>query len=273
MPWTPPPGGVEEEQRYTPRSGVRYGTSFRTGRKRSWPRSIAPPLRSPPTRLRLCASSSAGPSAWRARIRSRKPGAKRSTCDSIALGHVDRRAVRDVAVRPRRVLARPERACRRTGSSARAGRTGRPPGRPLQAPHSEAEISSRRAAEVNRPGARALGSRPRDRPVERPVELERAGPVAIREQPTSVRVRQPLAADPGELARRDVGQHDVGLRQRRRRRSRRWISPPSSRRRAASASASRCEPPRGNGQPTAWPSVSSASPKPPLGRRSSGSIE
>ena len=31
---------------------------------------------------------------------------------------------------------------------------------------------------MNSPGARALGSRPRDRPVERPVELERAGPVA-----------------------------------------------------------------------------------------------
>src|SRR5437764_142660 len=52
-----------------------------------------------------------------------------------------------------------------------------------------------------------------------------------------------------------------------------WISPPSSWSFASSASARRHEPPRANGQPTAWPIVSSASPKPPLGRRSSGSIE
>ena len=42
---------------------------------------------------------------------------------------------------------------------------------------------------------------------------------------------------------------------------------------AASAPASRCEPAARKGQPTAWPRVTSASPKPPLGRRSSGSIE
>src|SRR5206468_1128916 len=57
--------------------------SPRTGRKRSWPRSITPALRSPPTRLRLCASSSAGPLVCLASTRSRKPGANRSTWASI----------------------------------------------------------------------------------------------------------------------------------------------------------------------------------------------
>src|SRR5919204_6126638 len=67
IPCTPPPGGVDEEHRYTPRIGVRYGTRLRTGRKKSCPRFIAPPFRSPPTRFRLCASSATGARALRAR--------------------------------------------------------------------------------------------------------------------------------------------------------------------------------------------------------------
>ena len=49
MPVTPGPGGVEEEQRYTPRSGVRHGTGLRTGRRMILRRSIRPALKSPPT--------------------------------------------------------------------------------------------------------------------------------------------------------------------------------------------------------------------------------
>ena len=60
---------------------------------------------------------------------------------------------------------------------------------------------------------RALGRTPRDRAVEGPVELERARSVAIGEQPTAIRVRQALAADPCELARRDVGEDEVGARE------------------------------------------------------------
>ena len=48
MPWTPPPGGVDDEQRYRP-SPTRYGSSDGQGRKMSWRMSWMPPLMSPPT--------------------------------------------------------------------------------------------------------------------------------------------------------------------------------------------------------------------------------
>ena len=49
MPWTPPPGGVDEEQMNTAGSGVVYGFQRTTGRNRSWRQSPTPPLMSPPT--------------------------------------------------------------------------------------------------------------------------------------------------------------------------------------------------------------------------------
>ena len=49
MPVTPGPGGVEEEHRYTPGSGVRQGTGPSTGRRMMPRRSIRPALKSPPT--------------------------------------------------------------------------------------------------------------------------------------------------------------------------------------------------------------------------------
>src|SRR6266705_6389415 len=48
MPCTPPPGGVEDEQIYSPFTGVAYGTSRSVGRVKSWRRSWTPPLMSPP---------------------------------------------------------------------------------------------------------------------------------------------------------------------------------------------------------------------------------
>jgi hypothetical protein len=48
MPCTPPPGGVEAEQIYTPGSGVRYGPGQATGRASTCLKSIIPPLMSPP---------------------------------------------------------------------------------------------------------------------------------------------------------------------------------------------------------------------------------
>ncbi len=48
MPCTPPPGGVEDEQMYSPCTGVAYGTRRRVGRVKSWRRSWTPPLMSPP---------------------------------------------------------------------------------------------------------------------------------------------------------------------------------------------------------------------------------
>ena len=55
-----PPGGVEDEQRYTPRNGVRYGVALSTGRAMSCARLAAPPLMSPPMRLVFACSKSPG---------------------------------------------------------------------------------------------------------------------------------------------------------------------------------------------------------------------
>ncbi len=49
MPCTPPPGGVEDEHRYTPGSAVRYGFQRGVGRSKVWRSVEAPPLMSPPT--------------------------------------------------------------------------------------------------------------------------------------------------------------------------------------------------------------------------------
>ena len=83
MPWTPPPGGVEAEQRYTPSSGVRYGFQRGTGRNTVWRNVAAPPLTSPPSRFGLYDSASDAVRTVRASTRSRKPGAKRSICASM----------------------------------------------------------------------------------------------------------------------------------------------------------------------------------------------
>ena len=48
IPWTPPPGGVDDEHRYSP-APTRYGSSDGHGRKTSWRMSSIPPLMSPPT--------------------------------------------------------------------------------------------------------------------------------------------------------------------------------------------------------------------------------
>src|SRR5436190_698543 len=79
MPWTPIPGGVDEEQRYTFGIAVAYGFRLNTGRVNICARSEAPPPMSPPTRLALRRSIPAGPMTCRATMQSRKPGANRST--------------------------------------------------------------------------------------------------------------------------------------------------------------------------------------------------
>jgi len=84
MPWTPPPGGVDAEQRWTPGSGVAYGTRRATGRVNNWRTSCAPPLTSPPTKFGLRRSTSAQSIADRAATSRVNPGAKRSTWASIA---------------------------------------------------------------------------------------------------------------------------------------------------------------------------------------------
>src|SRR5262249_7693751 len=58
-PWTPAPGGVEDEQRRMPGCGVRYGFTCHTGRVKNWVSSGRPPPMSPPTKLGLYRSKSA----------------------------------------------------------------------------------------------------------------------------------------------------------------------------------------------------------------------
>src|SRR5262249_35434132 len=48
-PCTPGPGGVADEHRYTPRSGVRYGFHRAAGRASTWRTVCMPQAMSPPT--------------------------------------------------------------------------------------------------------------------------------------------------------------------------------------------------------------------------------
>src|SRR5262249_18660805 len=69
------------------------------------------------------------------------------------------------------------------------------------------------AAEVHRPGAGDLGCAPRDRRRQRPVELEGPGPAPVAQQGALVPLREPAPGDAEELARRHVGQDEIGGRQ------------------------------------------------------------
>ena len=130
----------------------------------------------------------------------------------MAVGHVACGAVRHVAVRPERVLAR--RGPRRVGDGRlhaqhvraapdadRRQRLARPPRSPA---------ASRRGAR-SRPARRA--GRATGRAVERPVELEHARPVPEPAQPPPVAGRQPIAGDGEHLPRGEVEQHAAGGRQ------------------------------------------------------------
>src|SRR5262249_34676170 len=115
---------------------------------------------------------------------------------------------RDVAVRVARVLAR-----------------GRPAAVELALLHDEHEgplgmlaapdggLARRdlveRTAEVDGRGLQAAGVAPRNRPIERPVDLERAGAVAVATEPADVPRRQDRFADVGKLRRTGVEEHDA----------------------------------------------------------------
>jgi hypothetical protein len=126
--------------------------------------------------------------------------------------HVARRPARHVAVGPSGVLA--------------LGGAGRVEQARLHEQHEGALVVApahggvlrrgdlaERAAQVDRPGARRLGRAPRDRPVERPVELEDARAVAVPLEAPAIAVRQPVARNAQQLARRDVDQHRRGVAQ------------------------------------------------------------
>ena len=67
-----------------------------------------------------------------------------------------------------------------------------------------------RAAEMNGRRLQAAGISPRDRPVERPVDLEGAGAVAVAPEPADIARGQDRCADVGELRRAGVEEDDTG---------------------------------------------------------------
>ena len=225
---------------------------------------------SPPTKLRLLRLE-----VGRRRHRAREDEVAEARGEALDLrldrvGHVAAPAVRDVAVRPGGVLAL--RRAGRVEQRVLGEQHERPLGRRCSSRRRARRRRSRRASRRGgrSPARRALGRAPRDRPVERPVELEcaRAVPVAARARGRSAPGSR---GDPQELARGDVGEHDLG---------RAAARPPGSTR-ISHAVELRCRAHRrsparrraGSRQPATWPSTPSASPKPALGRRSSGSIE
>ena len=189
------PESVDAKQ-VTPSRGRAHGTS-RAAERRNTGRGHRPPLMSPPTRFRLRASSPLGPAA--AREHDRGTGREALDLRLDPVGHIHVGAVRPVTVGPRDVLSRG--GARRVGErrlndqNERALGDPAAPGVPLRA-----RDLVQRAAEVHRPCAVALLGAPRDRPVERPVDLERARPVA----PGTAAVRsdqQPATREPHEFPR------------------------------------------------------------------------
>ena len=259
MPCTPPPGGVDAEHRKSRRSGVAYGFRRATGpgERAGAGRRAAVDVAADVVRV-VGARASAGACTCRARTRSRKPGAKRSICASIALGHVDRRAVAARGSRPSSVCLP---AGARVGSNRLCCATSTN-GRSAMRPCHDVAPRRPRSPRACRRGARsparaASRRRPRHRAVERVVDLERRrarsgtarrrAPVARRQ-----RGRRRCAAS---CARRDVEQHGPRRRELVERAhaasgldlaaERREDATPARRRSPASRRAA-------NGQPTAW---------------------
>ena len=250
---------------------MRYGSSARDRpRDRAGARSIAPPLMSPPTRLRLRASKSAGVDHVRARGRGRgSPGAKRSTCDSIA-------SVRS-PLQPFGTWQYAQAVCLPSG--ARVGSksvcwarstNGRSAGAAGPGARSEAAISSSVPPRWTVAARGAPRRAPRDRPVERPVELERAGPVAVAARARGRSAREAAAirrSSPGATSARTTSAarqlvdraRDVRSRRRARAGARRARRRSPARRRA------------GSRQPATWPSTREREPeagaRPPLERQ------
>ena len=133
---------------------------------------------SPPTRFAFHWFIASGLKTARARMQSRKPGAKRSTCASIASKRGSGPAIGYVAIGPRHVLAggRP--------AGVKKSRLGE------QDKGAVAHLSARwrplrscnlveGAAQVDGAGAQALPGAPRNRLAQRPIHFEDAGTVAV----------------------------------------------------------------------------------------------
>jgi hypothetical protein len=126
--------------------------------------------------------------------------------------NVDGRAVRDVTVGPGRVLAD-----RRASVVEEALLREQDEG-PLGVPSLPRRALGfgdlgRRAAEMDGGGARNLGGAPRDRAVERVVDLEDARAVAPTLEAAAVGRREEVAGEREQLPRRDVADDDVAARE------------------------------------------------------------
>src|SRR5205823_3378727 len=119
--------------------------------------------------------------------------------------HVERGAIRDVAVRPHGVLARgsarwvEEALLSDEDERALGRRAARDLGLAL------GDLVER-SSEMDRPCAKALFGAPRDRAVDRVVELEDARPVAERTELRAITVRKTWTGHLVELSRRDVAE-------------------------------------------------------------------
>src|ERR671910_471270 len=126
--------------------------------------------------------------------------------------HVHGRPVRDMAVRPEGVLS--GRGPRLVEEALLRDDHVRPLRR-LAAPDGVLGLDdlSRRAADVHGSCARALLRRPRHGAVERPIELEHTGAVAVAAQRPQVAIRQPVARGADYTLRRQVEKGHHGRRE------------------------------------------------------------
>ena len=207
MPCTPPPGGVDAEQRYQPFTAYGVRIEPRDGPREELP-SVVRTADHVAAHVVRVAPFQCGRAVTCARedARSRKPGAKRSTWASIRVGHVHRGPVGNVAVRPRDVLSRRARAGSKRVGWARST-NGVSGCSPRTAARSDADDLVERGAQVHGRRASAVGRAPRNGAVERPVELERARPVAVPSECAAVSGGEPIARDRTSGAGTDVEEH------------------------------------------------------------------
>jgi hypothetical protein len=194
--------------------------SRRTGAGRGWSRAAAAPDgrgRLRPRRCRRrrgsrCTAPSPRCREWctRGRVRGSRGEALDLALDGRA--HIDGRAVRNVAVPPRRVLAGRS-TCVVEQALLREQHEG--PLRLPSFPGGALRLGDlrRRAAEVDGAGAGDLGRTPRDRAVECVVDLEDARAVAPALETAAVARRQQISGEREQLSRRDVADDEVGARQ------------------------------------------------------------
>ena len=224
-----------------------------------------PPLMSPPTGSGCAARGPPGPSRFGREDQGAE--ARREALDLRldAVGHVLRRAERNVAVGPGRVRPAGRSRVVEEGRLRRAGRTGAPRGGPRAA-----RARTRRSPRTCRRGARS-------RRALQSAAVQGIGPSSAQSSlktPGPCRYRRSDGRSGPEGDRRRCGAALAGRRRRGRRRreaARRPGSRCESHRRAPRADRparrrARCEPARGKPQPKTWAVAIRNRPTPPLGR-------